>query len=193
MRPATTPAPRLRDIRDGVQARFASKTGQLYYTDPKDLQLESAVDIGKQIQQSINSGGYMSGVLNRAIQTGRPVTFSTDDWHPKPGTGRIRFQNSYFAMDNIGRVAGEITDGSLSVAGDQSYTASGTISLTHTGTYDWTPDGEDSLKDMTIRAGGSRPFFYNGHWQSYSEGKPMPLEFTRKLHFRVHGYYPPYL
>jgi hypothetical protein len=176
------------DIRQEIQAQFASRKGGDYWIDPKSYGFESAIDIGQQIDDSINNPkGYMHGVFVQAAASGQTVRFDTASWRPQHNA--IRFQNPLVYGDTVGRVAGTIDDGQLTVGKDGSYTATGTIILTHTGPYDWTPDGENRLKDAAIDFVGHLPYFVDGHAQPYSDGSPITLKFTRRLRFTVHGKY----
>jgi hypothetical protein len=183
--PNATPS----QVRYDLQYRFASGTGQPFYIDPQQVHFESAIDIGQQIQDSMNNpNGYMHGLLSRAIQNGGSASFSTQAW------GARRFQNPLWNMDNIGRVAGTTPPGTtwkLTVNSDGTYTATGTMQLKHTGLYNWSPDGENGLKDFAIRAGGDIPFNYNGNWQYSSVGTSTQVIFTRSVTFTVHGTTPP--
>ncbi len=178
------------DIREAIQHQFASKKGGEYWIDPKTYQFDSAIDIAQQIDDSINEPtGYMHGLANEAAKAGRTVSFNTHDWHP--GTQAMRFQNPIWAGDTVGRVAGRIQDGQLSVGTDGSYTATGTVELEHTGLYDWAADGEDKLKNAVIETVGNMPYVIDGRVQSYKDGVPVALHFNRNVKFIVRGRYRP--
>jgi hypothetical protein len=176
------------EIREAIQHQFASKRGGEYWIDPETYEFDSAIDVGQQIDDSINNpGGYMRGILKEALKTDGPVGFNTHDWHSD--TKAMRFQNSLWAGDTVGRVAGKIEDGVLNVGTDGNYNATGTIVLEHTGPYDWTPDGEDELKNAIIVYVGNQPYINDGHVQAFKDGVPIFLKFTRTVRFIVRGRY----
>ena len=148
---ADTTGPQTNDgLQDYFNFRGNPQTTDTYVADPSQYGVESQIDVGTQIQDSIASGGRARPYYDAAVENG--------------GTGEFVMNNVAFgqALSNaaskagqgIGRFAGDVT-GTINVADDGSYTVTGTLTLDY-GPYDWTPDRNSWLGNMAIRSGGAR-------------------------------------
>ena len=130
---------------------FRNGDGADKFVDPSEsVGLERAIDIGSQIQQSINEGGVMSGIADQAwakIANG-PQAFALPDkaWAFTPTIASE-------AGLTAGRFTGTITEGTMTVSTDRSYFVRGEMTLS-LGEYNFDLDGTNAAHNAAIWVGG---------------------------------------
>jgi hypothetical protein len=165
-----------------IQDHYAGFSGEPYTVDPQAMQMGSSIDIGSQLQSSINNPeGSMRSAYIQAYISGEAVPFSF---------GTKRFTPELFGQEgpagrSVGRFAGEVR-GTIIVAEDGTWVASGTISLS-SDTYSWTPDG-NGLSNLVIIAGGAMTNMRNG-LPNYV-GREMRLNYNRNYEYDASGHAP---
>jgi len=171
-----------------IQAYYASGKGGVYWVDPKTMEMENSIDIGAQIQKSINGGGFMRGILNQALKAGKPVQFDSSGWGK---TGLLRFWDGILMPDGqtVGRFGGFI-HATLTANANGTYSVVGTITPVKTGAYSFDEDAGDPLGDFAIREAGKIPDIHN-NFVPNKVGKPMNIKFTRILYFYANGKFGP--
>lgn len=167
-----------------LQAAYASGKGGDYWVDPKTMQMENSIDIGAQIQQSVNEGGFMRGVLSQALSSGKPMIFNSSKWGK---TGLLRFDDGPFMPDGqtVGRFGGFVI-GTLTATGDGHYSVTGVIIPIKTGPFSYAPDAASAGGDVVIVAAGLVPDLHN-NFEPNMFGKPFNIKFTRVAHYSVIG------
>jgi hypothetical protein len=170
-----------------IQHAYVSGGGQTYVVDPKTMGMEGSIDIGQQIRDSINAGGYMRPIYDQAVQSGKPVAFDSAGW------GLRRFENKN-KLDpdgqTVGRWGGAVT-GVLSATPDGRWSVGGNVQPVKTGLFNYHGDATgDSLSkflgNVEIGGAGSIPDVYN-RWNPNHIGTSMPIEFNRKYKFNSTG------
>jgi YD repeat-containing protein len=177
--------------------------GKPVRVDPMGFDVDHGIDIAAQIQDSMNSNGWMSGQLDRAIMsTTGSVTFDSTVpnalgkmWGP---TGALRFDDHVVNGDgwswpgsSLGRVGGYV-QGTLSVdlkAG--TWTASGDITF-EPKVYSWRQiDGDNLGGNALIVAGALTPDVTDSQGQRRLvlnfEAPDTPVSYTRTYHFFASG------
>ncbi len=130
---------------------FRNGNGSDYAVDPSESGgLEQAIDIGSQIQQSINDGGVMSGIADQAYSNmaDGPQSFALPDkaWSFTPTIASE-------AGLTVGRFTGTITEGTMQVSTDGSYVVRGEMTLS-LGEYNFNLDGRNAAHNAAIWIGG---------------------------------------
>jgi hypothetical protein len=160
---------------------WRSKKGGVYAVDPKTMGMEHGIDIGQQIQDSVDQGGYMRGVLDQAVRTGRPVPFDSAKWG-----GLKRFDDHPPTPDGltVGRWGGFV-QGTLSAKPDGAWSVNAGLWPQKTGQYDFTPDatGNDLQRAIGNAAIGI------GHLVNGLDGAPFWINFNRVYNFQANGKY----
>jgi hypothetical protein len=164
----------LQSIRD----RWSSKAGGVYDVDPKIMGMEGGIDIGQQIQDSIDRGGHMRGVLDQALKSGQAVPFDSGEW------GLRRFNNGLASADGltVGRWGGFV-QGSLSARPDGVWTVDAGVWPQKPGQYDLNEldaSGEGARKYVGNAAIGADKFVSG-------DGAPFYMNFNRIYNFRALG------
>ena len=132
----------------------------------------------------------MRQILNQAIQTGKPVQFSSAAWYPK--TGYEQFDSTLGnlttpAGETVGRVNGAVT-GTLTANPDGSYAATGQIVLSKANPFNYDLDTGSFIGDTALFVDGYIPNPRLG-WSFNNSGTSVPIYFTRNANFFVNGYY----
>ena len=183
------------DGEHGMELWYQTQHGQPYVVDPKTMQLERSLDIGKDMNDSIQDPkGFMRGVLDHAIRYqrdgGGDLYFTSANWQ---NTGLREFQDSPLltpAGRSVGR-CGVFYDAHMSVDPDNGmWEVDGTAYLVKRNTFDYSLDGENIGKDAEILGGSLFPNKYDGGKLNI-QGTPMNLRFNRSYTFRVIGPLPP--
>ena len=148
----------------GMSERF-----YMFWSDPSQFGVEALVDVGTQIEQSINNpNGRAKEYYDAAVAAG--------------GTGEFVMNNVAFGQDlstvtttagqGIGRFTGDVT-GTITVAQDGSYTVEGSMSFDY-GPYNWTPERSSWVGNQLIKYGGNR-FNVLGPGRAQDQrGRPLP-------------------
>lgn len=141
---------------DGIQDFFNFRpnptTTDIYTVDPTNFSVESVLDIGTQIQDSIQAQGRaFPSYQNAANSKTGSAPFSMS---------KVAFNQTPLSLvtgesgQGIGRFAGDIT-GTITVAPDGSYTVEGILTLS-LGDFSWAQDHSSSLGNLLIGIGGDR-------------------------------------
>ena len=161
---------------DSYNNHFRNGNGSDYAVDPSESGgLEQAIDIGSQIQQSINGGGVMSGIADQAYSNmaDGPQSFALPEkaWSFTPTIASE-------AGLTVGRFTGTITEGTMQVSTDGSYVVRGEMTLS-LGEYNFNLDGRNVAHNAAIWIGGK----YAGDGKTFV---PVP---TRTYSFTATGRY----
>jgi len=190
--------PSKRQTQDGVQDKFNySDDDSPYVADPEVFEMEEAIDIGKQINDSMCDVGVkptdlkkgviggMHQVYNDALkQKGTPMSFKWIDKGEKDGIRRHAFNSSWIdqkmskAMP-FGAVSAKITKGKITVCDDGRYFVEGVL-VYDSDLFSWNMDAseEDTTKriihDAAIWVGGQDINYDKNHknrrrWHESSE------------------------
>ena len=186
---ATSPASpgQAGSARDGelaIQDHYAGKSGSPYTVDPQTMKMDRALDIGTQIQASINNPhGVMSGVYNQAFQSpGTPVSFN---FGTKTFTPSLTGEAGP-AGRSVGRFSGNVT-GALVVDRAGGWVAKGSVTI-NSDRYSWDLDGSSFGANAAIAGGAILPHrAANGQVHPNYEGTPMTLNYNRAYSYYAWG------
>ncbi|MFN4287535.1 MAG: RHS repeat-associated core domain-containing protein [Brevundimonas sp.] len=179
----------------GLQRQYASGQGGMYYLDPRAWRLETSIDIGTDIQNSVNSGGYYRAYALRAVTEGVPVNV--------PQRARLHGFNMNWidaarspSGREIGRFSGAVSGMFIpnSDLGPRGYYFVGSMAL-RTGNFGYAPDGVSRMHNAAIRAWGLSP---DGlrlgpgvplavRPRLRMEGAPVSVTITRRYNFLAWG------
>jgi hypothetical protein len=108
-----------------LQYAFQSGNGETFVADPAAFNLDEGIDIGTQIQSSINDGGYYASFAQKALANpGTAVSIPTR-------AGAHGFNGELTAMAtresarSIGRFSGEVAGATITAGADGSYELTG--------------------------------------------------------------------
>lgn len=162
-----------------LRDHWLSKKGGVYAVDPQTMGMEHGIDIGQQIQESIDQDGHMRGVLDQALKSGRPVPFDTSKW------GLRRFDDHPLTPDGatVGRWGGFV-QGTLSAQPDGTWSVKAGLWPQKTGQYDFKHDA----------GGGPVPKFVGNRLidvahAANGDGAPFWINFNRVYNFSTNGRY----
>jgi hypothetical protein len=209
--------PSKRQTQDGVQDKFNySEDPSPYVADPQIFEMEEAIDIGKQINDSMNDVGFtkdekkagmmggMHKVYNEALkQKGNPMSFKWIDKGEKDDIRRHAFNSSWIdqkmskAMP-FGAVSAKITKGKITVCDDGSYFVEGVL-VYDSDLYSWNMDSpkksiEGNIHNAAIWVGGQNINYGENHknrrrWHESSEAYKKgkdPMKDTTYGQMQVH-------
>lgn len=160
-----------------LRDHWLSKKGGVYAVDPKTMGMEHGIDIGQQIQDSIDQGGYMRGVLDQAVKSGRPVPFDTTKW------GLRRFDDLPLPDGlTVGRWGGFV-QGALSAKPDGTWSVKAGLWPQKTGQYDFRLDATGN----PLQKFGGDAEILAGHVVNGWEGEPFWINFNRVYNFTAQG------
>lgn len=166
--------------------------------DPQAWRLETSIDIGTDIQNSVNTGGYYRAYALRAVTEGIPVQVPE---RSRPHGFNMNWREAARSPSGreIGRFAGRVSGMFFpnSDLGPRGYTFSGVMQLS-TGPFSYAPDGRDRLHNAAIMAWGLVPSgltFTPGYPitpilirpRLRMEGAPVRVTITRTYHFTAWG------
>jgi len=182
---------------DGVQDKFNFGSGT-YFADPLVWEMDESIDIGTQIQTSVNDPkGAMNKVYEQAKKTGESIPFT---FNGKEGKGKAFNSDPYKAFFTkawpFGRVSGKI-EGKMTVDKKGNYAVSGTISIVPDN-FSWKLDGDSDGHNTGIwlLGNGNLNLGKGGYsrWQTPSQAYmndndkgEMPVEYIRTYQFTAHG------
>jgi len=202
--------------KDGVQDKFNySEDDSPYVADPEEFEMEEAIDIGKQINDSMIGGGGMSKVYAEALkQKGEPMSFKWLDEKEEDKTRRHAFNSQWTdqlfskAMP-FGSVSAKITKGKITVCDDGRYFVEGVL-VYDSDLFSWKMDAkekdiEGKIHDAAIWVGGqgmnndtdgrNRTMWHKAS-EAYKKGKDpmtdttygqMPVNYAKDYHFYIFG------
>jgi hypothetical protein len=202
---------------DGVQNKFNySKDDSPYVVDPEVFEMEEAIDIGKQINDSMIGGGGMNKVYVDALkQKGKPMSFKWIDEEEEEDKIRRHAFNSNWIDQKMskampfGAVSAKITKGKITVCDDGSYFVEGVL-VYDSDLYSWNMDSpkddiEGVVHNAAIWVGGQNINYDENHknrrrWhessEAYKKGKDpmkdttygqMPVNYAKDYHFYIFG------
>lgn len=201
---------------DGVQDKFNySEDASPYVADPQIFEMEEAIDIGKQINDSMIGGG-MSKIYDDALkQKGEPIDFKWLDEKEEDKFRRHAFNSSWInqkmskAMP-FGAVSATIQQGKITVCDDGRYFVEGVL-VYESDLFSWNTDSpkkdsmEKNIHNAAIWAGGQNINYdenrenrtrWNKSSEAYKKGKDqakdktygqMGVDYAKDYHFYVFG------
>jgi len=136
---------------DGVQNKFNySKDDSPYVADPEVFKMEEAIDIGKQINDSMIGGGGMNKVYVDALkQKGKPMSFEWLDKREDDDIRRHAFNTSWIDQKTskampFGAVSAKITKGKITVCDDGKYFIEGVL-VYESDLFSWKMDASEKI------------------------------------------------
>jgi hypothetical protein len=159
-----------------LRDRWRSKKGGVYAVDPKNMGMEHGIDIGQQIQDSIDQGGYMRSVLDQAVKSGRPAPFDSAKW------GLKRFNDPPLPDGlTVGRWGGFV-QGALSANPDGTWSVKAGLWPQKSGQYDFKDDATcNALDRFVVNRAIDIDHVLHG------EGEPFWINFNRVYNFTAQG------
>ena len=146
-------------VTEAVQNQYNFGSGA-YVADPHQWQMEESIDIGEQINMSINNAGGMSICYNEASKKKKhPISFIWNDSNRPDNIRRHGFNlDPYEAINTrawqFGRVAATIKEGIIVVCDDGSYFVKGRL-VYESDTFSWATDGDGFWHNIGIRIIGN--------------------------------------
>ena len=157
---------------------YRSDAGGTYVVDPKTMEMEGAIDLDTQMDDSIAVNGYIKSTIDKAVASGSSASFC---WCGTGAHGRRSFDGGLLtpAGRTVGRVGGDV-QGFITVdAATRTFTARGNVTFA-TDQYNFNMDNDSGpFANVVIALGG----FVVG------SGTSMNLEYNRQFNFTVEGRY----